>query len=175
MAKTRTCAATASASTQVERLRLFPCCRFHLQLGFLPTFGSPSLSLTRRRTQLILRARVEGRYGNTAFLSEIGTKLRDWAVGQAGGSCYSQAALSSNDSKTLYVGDIAPQDDHIRCILFCQQLFIFCHSVTFCRLSIPWNNRTKPLTVGPPPFFLPRQLAALINCIRSLSLVSSLR
>ena len=36
----------------------------------------------------------------TGFSSEIGTKLRDWAVGQAGGSCYSQAALSSNDSKT---------------------------------------------------------------------------
>ena len=39
---------------------------------------------------------------NTGFSSEIGTKLRDWAVGQAGGSCYSWAALSSNDSKTLY-------------------------------------------------------------------------
>ena len=39
----------------------------------------------------------------TGFLSEIGTKLRDWAVGQAGGSCYSRAALSSNDSKTLYM------------------------------------------------------------------------
>ena len=38
----------------------------------------------------------------TGILSEIGTKLRDWAVGQAGGSCYSQAALSSNDSKTWY-------------------------------------------------------------------------
>ena len=38
----------------------------------------------------------------TGFSSEIGTKLRDWAVGQAGGSCYSWAALSSNDSKTLY-------------------------------------------------------------------------
>ena len=25
--------------------------------------------------------------------------MRDWAVGQAGGSCYSWAALSSNDSK----------------------------------------------------------------------------
>ena len=38
----------------------------------------------------------------TGFLSEIGTKLRDWAARQAGGSFYSQAALSSNDSKTLY-------------------------------------------------------------------------
>ena len=37
----------------------------------------------------------------TGFSSQIGTKLRDWAVGQAGGSCYSRAALSSNDSKTL--------------------------------------------------------------------------
>ena len=39
----------------------------------------------------------------TGFSSEIGTKLRESAVGQAGGSCYSQAALSSNDSKTLYI------------------------------------------------------------------------
>ena len=38
----------------------------------------------------------------TGFSSEIGTKLREWAVGQAGGSCYSRAAMSSNDSKTLY-------------------------------------------------------------------------
>ena len=37
---------------------------------------------------------------DTGFLSEIGTKLRDWAIGQAGAGCYSQAALSSNDSKT---------------------------------------------------------------------------
>ena len=36
----------------------------------------------------------------TGFSSEIGAKLRDWAVGQAVGSFYSQAALSSNDSKT---------------------------------------------------------------------------
>ena len=39
----------------------------------------------------------------TGFSSEIGTKLRDWAAGQAVGSCYSWAALSSNDSKTLYL------------------------------------------------------------------------
>ena len=39
----------------------------------------------------------------TGFSSQIGTKLRDWAVGQAGGSCYSWAALSSNDSKTRYI------------------------------------------------------------------------
>ena len=42
----------------------------------------------------------EGRM-STGFSSEIGTKLRESAVGQAGGSCYSRAALSSNDSKTL--------------------------------------------------------------------------
>ena len=38
---------------------------------------------------------------HTGFSSEIGTKLRELAVGQAGGRCYSQAKLSSNDSKTL--------------------------------------------------------------------------
>ena len=40
-------------------------------------------------------------YWYTGFSSQIGTKLRDWAVGQALGSCYCWAALSSNDSKTL--------------------------------------------------------------------------
>ena len=36
------------------------------------------------------------------FLSEIRTKLRDWAVWQARAGFYSQAALYSNVSKTLY-------------------------------------------------------------------------
>ena len=39
----------------------------------------------------------------TGISSEIMTKLRDWAVWQARAGCYSQAALSSNDSKTLYI------------------------------------------------------------------------
>ena len=39
---------------------------------------------------------------STEISSQIGTKLRDWAVGQAGAGCYSRAALSSNDSKTRY-------------------------------------------------------------------------
>ena len=38
---------------------------------------------------------------NTGTLSQIRTKLRDWAVWQARAGCYSQAALSLNDSKTL--------------------------------------------------------------------------
>ena len=38
----------------------------------------------------------------TGFSSEIGTKLCESAIGQAGGSCYSRAAFSSNDSKRLY-------------------------------------------------------------------------
>ena len=46
---------------------------------------------------------VEGRRVSTGFSSEIGAKLREWAVGQAWGSCYSRAALSSNDSKTRYL------------------------------------------------------------------------
>ena len=40
----------------------------------------------------------------TGISSEIRTKLRDWAVWQARAGCYFQAALSSNDSKTLYNG-----------------------------------------------------------------------
>ena len=43
-------------------------------------------------------------FSTTGFSSEIRTKLRDRAVWQARAGCYSQAALSSNDSKTLYSG-----------------------------------------------------------------------
>ena len=39
----------------------------------------------------------------TGILSHLGAKLRDWAVSQARAGCYSQAALSSNDLKTLYI------------------------------------------------------------------------
>ena len=39
----------------------------------------------------------------TGISSQMGTKLRDWVVWQASASCYSQTALSSNDSKTLYM------------------------------------------------------------------------
>ena len=42
----------------------------------------------------------------TGFSSQIGTKLHDWAVGQAWGSCYFWAALSSNDSKTRYLSSL---------------------------------------------------------------------
>ena len=39
---------------------------------------------------------------HTGISSEIRTTLRDWAVWQArAGGCYSKAASSSNDSKTL--------------------------------------------------------------------------
>ena len=40
---------------------------------------------------------------HTGISSQIRTNLRDWAVWQAKAGCYSQAALSSNKSKTLSV------------------------------------------------------------------------
>ena len=43
----------------------------------------------------------------TGILSQ--TKLRDWAVRQAGAGCYSRAALSSNDSKTRYAFEGRPK------------------------------------------------------------------
>ena len=60
------------------------------------------LSTFQRVQSLISNEEVSQYLNITGFSSEIGTKLRDWAVGQAGGSCYSWAALSSNDSKTRY-------------------------------------------------------------------------
>ena len=69
---------------------------------------------------------------STGFSSEIGTKLRDWAVGQAGGCCYSRAALSSNDSKTLYCLRFPPDMIEVR-----QLDFLHCrvhrHTSHHCR------------------------------------------
>ena len=38
----------------------------------------------------------------TGFLSQLGAKLRDWAVRPVRAGCYSWAELSFIDSKTLY-------------------------------------------------------------------------
>ena len=48
----------------------------------------------------------------TGISSEIRTKLRDLAVWQARDGCYSQAALSSNDSKTLSNIDLVTLGNH---------------------------------------------------------------
>ena len=71
--------------------------------------GDPPYSLLRYAELLVIGQAAlhvgqcpEGSMKCTGFSSEIGTKLRDWAVGQDGGSCYSLAALSTNDSKTRY-------------------------------------------------------------------------
>ena len=53
-------------------------------------------------TNFNLDFKVRSQSLHTGISSQIGTKLRDWAVWQARASCYSQAALSSNDSKTQY-------------------------------------------------------------------------
>ena len=51
----------------------------------------------RRRPPLQRRARHRLLQACTGFSSEIGTKLRDWAIVQAGGgSCYSRAAFPVN-------------------------------------------------------------------------------
>ena len=47
------------------------------------------------------RSPLEVVKGCTGVLSEIGTKLRESAVGQAGGTLFSPATLSSNDSEAL--------------------------------------------------------------------------
>ena len=58
------------------------------RLGAAATLGQHCPQMTLRRC--------------TGISSEIRTKLRDWAVGQARAGYSSQAALSSNDSKTRY-------------------------------------------------------------------------
>ena len=51
--------------------------------------------------------------------------MRDWAVGQAGAGCFSWAALSSNDSKTRYVTNMAG---------------FFFHRMTFSDWAGHWLN-----------------------------------
>ena len=55
--------------------------------------------------------------------------MRDWAVWQAGAGCYSQAVMSSNDSKTLYreadskrTGKRAKKKDRLAPMAVAQQL-----------------------------------------------------
>ena len=71
----------------------------------VPPLSGSNLSLSPLAAFADLRGRILKNFGlevtYTGFSSEIGTKLRESAIGQAGGSCYSRAALSSNDSKTL--------------------------------------------------------------------------
>ena len=72
-----------------------------MSLSLLALFPLTAPEKNRRQEVLTALCFTPPLARSTGFLSEIGTKLRDWAVGQAGGSCYSWAALSSNDSKTL--------------------------------------------------------------------------
>ena len=44
---------------------------------------------------------LEGERGVGPKVDSSADKLRDWAAWQTWAGCYSQAALSSNDSKTL--------------------------------------------------------------------------
>ena len=57
-------------------------------------------------TYLVESDDSRSRRKTTGISSEIGTKLRDWAVWQARTGYYSQAAVSSIDSKTLYRGNV---------------------------------------------------------------------
>ena len=76
-------------------------------------------------------------YGGTytGISSQIRTKLRDWAIGQARAGCYSQAAMSSNDSKTLYraAQNHGEQVLRMSCIQF--------HLLTFQFVVIPHGKR----------------------------------
>ena len=75
------------------------------RLGAAATVGQHCSQMTQRRCTVHkckLITDLISFNDSTGFSSQIGTKLHDWAVGQAWGSCYSWAALSSNDLKTLY-------------------------------------------------------------------------
>ena len=56
--------------------------------------------LVSGRVRAVMRTKI---WYSTGISTQIRSKLRDWAVWQARAGLYSQAALSSNDSKTLYM------------------------------------------------------------------------
>ena len=74
-------------------------CRFYKR-----TLAGSSRTVKQQQKQ-ISPNHVQAICGHSVYtgnLSQIGTKLSDWAVGQARGNCYSWAALSPNDLKTRY-------------------------------------------------------------------------
>ena len=68
---------------------------------FVPDLLRASRMHKGPNTNDVSREGEGGGYPNTGISSEIRTKLRDRAVWQARAGCFSQAALSSNDSKML--------------------------------------------------------------------------
>ena len=70
--------------------------------GPLPWDDDVDVLMTEADTLKLIELVVNQRVNNisyTGISSQIRTKLRDWAVWQARTGCYSQAALSSYDSK----------------------------------------------------------------------------
>ena len=69
--------------------------------------------------------------------------MRDWAIWQAGAGCYSQAALSSNDSKTLYDAEMFVKGNKKRRLLHAK--FIFTISKHPLDRTGVYQNRIKSL------------------------------
>ena len=99
----------------------------------------------------------------TGISSEIRTKLRDWAVGKAQASCYSQAALSSNDSKTekmacTWFGEVCsccsqtslPGPAWVVLITFCKQFFraLYFKFLIYCRDTLCLEQSDLTLRLG---------------------------
>ena len=78
----------------------------------------------RRRQTNSIESRPRAFNQSTGISSEIRTKLRDWVAWQARAGCYSQAALSSNDSKTLYLSDTQSPASLVRPALGCSSHFL---------------------------------------------------
>ena len=90
------------APAQIGISKLFP--ENPLMLSLTLSFGSASarrLFFNALPPVIARCASCQLHITNAGILSQIRTKLRDWAAWQARAGCYSQAALFSNDSKTL--------------------------------------------------------------------------
>ena len=74
---------------------------FNLALGSDGGDGGAAEALWKTSINDVRNRKGRG-WPKKSNMSQIRTKLGDWAVWQARTGCYSEAALSSNYSKTLY-------------------------------------------------------------------------
>lgn len=99
MARNVTCASISGnpLPTSCTPLKQKSCA---LLIGILRRGCTPPLRIRRRRHNMLFSPALTT---TTGISSHLRAKLSDWADRLAEAGCYSWAALSSNDSKTLYL------------------------------------------------------------------------
>ena len=84
------------------------------------SFVLPAVWLTRDAIEILILSHFVHTDGNTGITSQMGTKLRDFAVGQAVAGCYSWTALSSSQKTQRPGTTVSKKFD----LLICSQTHI---------------------------------------------------